>query len=94
LPRYGHDHFVSTTFICRYLPQKTAWLPGFAALLAVAAVFHILEYHYLKNAYATHMPHYDSMGSYMYMYEVRNALHAEGFFPALKLASGHFLSWA
>ena len=74
-------------------PQKTAWLPGFAALLAVAAVFHILEYHYLKNAYATHMPHYDSMGSYMYMYEVRNALHAEGFFPALKLASGHFLSW-
>ncbi|MFZ5811845.1 MAG: sialate O-acetylesterase [Thermodesulfobacteriota bacterium] len=74
-------------------PQKTAWLPGFAALLAVAAVFHILEYQYLQNAYATHMPHYDSMGSYMYMYEVMNTLHAQGFFPALKLASGHFLSW-
>jgi hypothetical protein len=69
------------------------YLYGLMFLLFVISVFHALEYFYLKYEYTVNTPHYDSIGSYMYMYTIMNIIHLKGFLPALAYASTFFLSW-
>lgn len=66
---------------------------GLLAVLSVAIAFHAVAYHYLEAYYAKNLPHYDSMGSYITMFEIINHYRAEGFMGALPIASGDFMSW-
>lgn len=42
-------------------------------------VEHLLLRRAVKNYYATHLPHYDSIGSYTFAYDVLNAYANEGY---------------
>lgn len=63
-------------------------------LLALTAIgFHAVAYHAVESFYATHLPHYDSMGSYTKAFEVITAYREQGFLRALTTASAYYLAW-
>jgi hypothetical protein len=65
---------------------------GVLALLVMVLVEHLLLRSAVKKYYAIHLPHYDSIGSYTFAYEVLNAYAADGWWAGVKLASGFGLS--
>ena len=65
---------------------------GAAAVLVMVLAEHLLLRRTVKKYYATHLPHYDSIGSYTFAYDVLNAYANEGWWAALRLATGFGLS--
>ena len=70
---------------------QSHWL-GVAAVLITAAAYHAIAVGYVSAFYARMLPHYDSIGSYMMMFELMNAYDAAGFAKAAALAASFFLS--
>ena len=65
---------------------------GWAAVALTVAAYHAIAAGYVAAFYARLLPHYDSIGSYIMMFDVMNAYDAAGFAKAAALASGFFLS--
>jgi hypothetical protein len=65
---------------------------GAAAVLVMVLAEHLLLRNAVKKYYATHLPHYDSVGSYTFAYEVLNAYANDGWWAGVKLATGFGLS--
>lgn len=66
---------------------------GAAAVLLMVLAVHLLLRNAVKKYYATHLPHYDSIGSYTFAYDVLNAYANEGWWASIKLASRFGLSF-
>jgi hypothetical protein len=66
---------------------------GLLLLIATLLLFHIISYFYIREFYSQHLPHYDSIGSYTFMFEVINTYENGGFTVALEKASLFHLSW-
>lgn len=66
---------------------------GMVLLFLTSVVFHLMAYFTVKSFYSTHLPHYDSMGTYTMMFQIINTYHLEGFRSALNIALSYHLSW-
>jgi hypothetical protein len=62
-----------------------------AAVLTIA--FYGATFVVVGRYYATHLPHYDSIGSYTLMFEVMNTAQRDGVAAALALAMTSSISW-
>lgn len=65
---------------------------GALAVLLMVLVEHLLLRNAVKKYYVSHLPHYDSIGSYTFAYEVLNAYTNEGWWAAIRLAPRFGLS--
>jgi hypothetical protein len=65
---------------------------GAAAVLLMVLVEHLLPRNAVRKYYVTHLPHYDSIRSYTFAYEVLNAYANESWWAGVKLVTGFGLS--
>jgi hypothetical protein len=65
---------------------------GAFAVAVMVLAEHLLLRNAVKKYYATHLPHYDSIGSYTFAYDVLNAYANDSWWAAMKLATTFGLS--
>jgi hypothetical protein len=67
--------------------------PGVLLIVIATALFHAITYLRVQRIYAEHLPHYDSIGQYTFMFRVMNVFREDGFSPALDMVLNYHLSW-
>ena len=65
---------------------------GAATVFLMVLAVHLLLRSSVRKYYASHLPHYDSIGSYTFAYDVLNTYAAQGWWAGVKHASGFGLS--
>lgn len=68
------------------------WACNALILVGLTSLFHLLTVWQIDAYYATHLPHYDSVGTYTKAFRVKSLWESEGAVAAWALASGNFLS--
>lgn len=74
-------------------PRSRADLLVAALILASTASLYALTFAIVRRYYATHLPHYDSIGSYGFMFGVVNLARTDGVAAAAVMASEWSTTW-
>lgn len=75
------------------MSNEADFIVAAVGIFLLAILSHGFASLHLDAYYASHLPHYDSMGSYTKMYEIINARRAGDLHMAFELAANYDLSW-
>ena len=74
------------------IPLASEMAIVFAGLVLFVIAFHILTVGHIVDFYARNIPHYDSVGSYIFGFQVIDTYHRDGWRAAFDQASTNSLS--